>query len=123
MAGGGEGIARDVTRYAAHSLLYLISAILMSVFLIMSVTAVEKPEKTTEEYADDEDGRRRGAALGRRKVRLRAWKQRGSAGMGGVRGCGVRGRRAAAAAAAAVHFVAAALLTHGHMRAWLGVRR
>jgi hypothetical protein len=52
----------------ADSVFYLFLAVILPVLLILSVTAVEKPDKSAEDHADDEDGHRRGAALGRRKV-------------------------------------------------------
>ena len=79
-----------MTRPAAESLMYLVSAIFISVFLIMSVTAVEKPAKTDDDHADDDDSQRRGAAIGRRKVNLlcaHMWQPRRGCGAW-VRGCG-----------------------------------
>ena len=55
-------------RDTAMAVVLLMFAIILAVFLVLSVTAVEKPLKTNAEYEDDEDAHRRGAALGRRKV-------------------------------------------------------
>ena len=55
-------------RETGFSILLLMIAILLPVFLVLSVTAVAKPMKTNAEHADDADAHRRGTALGRRKV-------------------------------------------------------
>ena len=57
-----------IRRHVINTTLVLLLAIMISVFMVLSITAVDKPNKTGDEQADDEDARRRGAYIGRRKV-------------------------------------------------------
>ena len=59
--------AWTVKKYVVDSIFWLLLAIVTSVLVVLSATAVPKPEKTVGEHEDDQDQHRRGA-FGRRPV-------------------------------------------------------